>query len=180
MKVFNVLLKSPKEVRTYFARAQITANSNSCLKKHFIKRTHQHARRRTSSAIAPARISSVLGSPGLKNTMNNGARDGRKIHLVQAGGEGAANLPPPSVCSVRKHLGIFGWKDLQIFGREQCTFCMPIPWLTCCCTWWPTKNIFFCSWLTWSWTWPPVAEKEVDKVADMVADHGPSAVSGVG
>ena len=58
---------------TLCVRAQITAdgvpfNVSSAI-KHFQeeeKSPHQQARRRTSRAIAPARISSVLGSPGLK------------------------------------------------------------------------------------------------------------------
>ena len=39
--------------------------------KHFKKEADQQARRRTRSAIAPARISSVLGSPGLKMSKYN-------------------------------------------------------------------------------------------------------------
>ena len=39
----------------------------------------------------------------------------RNKNLLQAGGEGAVNLPPPSVCSVRKHL-----QDLL---GHACKFC---------------------------------------------------------
>ena len=36
--------------------------------------------------------------------MRNEKWEMRNRNLLQAGGEGAVNLPPPSVCSVRKHL----------------------------------------------------------------------------
>ena len=46
-------------------------------------------------------------------------RNKLKINLVQAGGEGAASLPPPSVCSVRKHLETFVRKHLETFARKR-------------------------------------------------------------
>ena len=53
---------------------------------------------------------------------------------MQEGGEGAVNLPPPSVCSVRKHLQYLSentckicQKIQAIFKKNTCNICQKIP-----------------------------------------------------